>query len=95
MAGVIVIFLLCEYRHMTDIHQILHSLRGHVTSLTFATAKVKSITNSTPQVGFVGYIALTLVASRYGSGVHQWDVRLRDFMTWAKVKLSKSTMIIN
>ena len=80
---------------MTDIHQILHSLRGHVTSLKFATAKAKSTTNFTPQAGFVGYIALTLVASRYGSGVHQWDVRLRDFMTWAKVKPSELTMIID
>ena len=64
-------------------------------SLTFATAKAKSTTNLTLQAGFVGYIALTLVASGYGSGVHQWDIRLRNFMTWAKVKPSKLTMIID
>ena len=70
---------------MTDFHQTRRSLLGHV-SLTFARAKVESKTNGLLQAGFIGYIAVALVSSTYGSGIHQWDVRLRDFVTWARVR---------
>ena len=70
---------------MTDCHQTHRSLRGHVT-LTFSRGKVESTTNVPSQAGFVGYIAIALFTSTYGSGVYQWDVRLRDFVIWAKVR---------
>ncbi|KAF7509484.1 hypothetical protein GJ744_008047 [Endocarpon pusillum] len=35
--------------------------------------------------GLVAYAVLGLIASSYGSGVHQWDVRIHNFVTWAKL----------
>lgn len=79
---------------ITDIYQIHRSLRGHVAFLE-ARASPKSIADLKSQAGFVGYIVIALVASTHGSGLHQWDVRLRDFIIWAKVQSLKLTMNID
>ncbi|KAL8885343.1 MAG: hypothetical protein Q9205_001018, partial [Flavoplaca limonia] len=36
-------------------------------------------------LAFIAYCAVGWVAVGYGSGKHQWDVRLTDFFTWLKL----------
>lgn len=37
-------------------------------------------------LGFIGYTALSLEACNHGSGLHQWDVSLADFIRWLQVR---------
>jgi hypothetical protein len=36
-------------------------------------------------LGFIGYAALGFASVQYGSGKHQWDVRLPDFIQFLQV----------
>lgn len=40
----------------------------------------------------MGYLTGAFVTTSYGSGVHQWDVRMVRFITWAKVGYSQNNL---